>query len=73
MSQIGNPFEGAATAGMSAVDGFSAALARTYIAPPDFGPGAMAGDACSGCGGRALPKTPYSFIDATEHKSLVAT
>lgn len=46
LSRIDNPFEGAATAaGTAAADAFSAALARTYIAPPDLGLGAMADDA----------------------------
>ncbi|WP_423206990.1 phage tail tape measure protein [Paracoccus yeei] len=46
LSRIDNPFEGAATAaGTAAADAFSAALARTYIAPPDLGLGAMAEDA----------------------------
>ena len=45
LSRIDNPFEGAATAaGTAAADAFSAALARTYIAPPDLGFGAMAED-----------------------------
>ena len=42
LGRIGNPFEGAATAaGAAAADAFSAALSRTYLEPPDFGPGAM--------------------------------
>ncbi|RBP76633.1 lambda family phage tail tape measure protein, partial [Rhodobacter sp. 140A] len=46
LSRIDNPFEGAATAaGTAATNAFSAALARTYIAPPDLGLGAMADDA----------------------------
>ncbi|NEX44582.1 phage tail tape measure C-terminal domain-containing protein [Pseudotabrizicola algicola] len=46
LSRIDNPFEGAATAaGTAAADAFSAALARTYIAPPDLGLGAMSEDA----------------------------
>ena len=46
LSRIDNPFEGAATAaGTAAADAFSAALARTYITPPDLGLGAMADDA----------------------------
>jgi hypothetical protein len=46
LSRIGNPFEGAATAaGAAAADAFSAALARTYLEPPDLGLGAMADDA----------------------------
>ncbi|SIS76638.1 phage tail tape measure C-terminal domain-containing protein [Phaeovulum vinaykumarii] len=46
LSRIDNPFEGAATAaGTAAADAFSDALARTYIAPPDLGLGAMADDA----------------------------
>ncbi|NDW45376.1 phage tail tape measure C-terminal domain-containing protein [Ruegeria sp. PrR005] len=46
LSRIENPFEGAATAaGTAAADAFSAALSRTYIAPPDLGLGAMAEDA----------------------------
>jgi Lambda phage tail tape-measure protein (Tape_meas_lam_C) len=46
LSRIDNPFEGAATAaGTAAADAFLAALARTYIAPPDIGLGAMADDA----------------------------
>jgi hypothetical protein len=46
LSRIDNPFEGAATAaGTAAADAFSAALARTYIAPPNLGLGAMADDA----------------------------
>ncbi|MCV2449683.1 phage tail tape measure C-terminal domain-containing protein, partial [Paracoccus sp. DMF] len=46
LSRIDNPFEGAATAaGTAAADAFSAALARTYITPPDLGLGAMAEDA----------------------------
>jgi hypothetical protein len=43
LGRIGNPFEGAATAaGAAAADAFSAALARTYLEPPDLGLGAMA-------------------------------
>ena len=46
LGRIGNPFEGAATAaGAAAADAFSAALARTYLEPPDLGLGAMAEDA----------------------------
>ena len=46
LGRIGNPFEGAATAaGSAAAEAFSAALARTYLEPPDLGLGAMAGDA----------------------------
>ncbi len=46
LARIGNPFEGAATAaGSAAADAFSAALSRTYLEPPDLGPGAMAADA----------------------------
>lgn len=46
LSRIDKPFEGAATAaGTAAADAFSAALARTYVAPPDLGLGAMADDA----------------------------
>nr|WP_238382519.1 phage tail tape measure protein [Tabrizicola thermarum] len=46
LGRIGNPFEGAATAaGAAAADAFSAALARTYLEPPDLGLGAMADDA----------------------------
>ncbi|MGR3724348.1 phage tail tape measure C-terminal domain-containing protein [Abyssibius alkaniclasticus] len=46
LSRIDNPFQGAATAaGTAAADAFSAALARTYITPPDLGLGAMAEDA----------------------------
>ncbi|WP_425099339.1 phage tail tape measure C-terminal domain-containing protein [Tropicibacter sp. S64] len=46
LSRIDNPFEGAATAAdTAAADAFSAALARTYITPPDLGLGAMADDA----------------------------
>src|SRR5690606_21179643 len=46
LGRIGNPFEGAATAaGAAAADAFSAALARTYLDPPDLGLGAMADDA----------------------------
>lgn len=46
LSRIDNPFEGAATAaGTAAADAFSDALARTCIAPPDLGLGAMADDA----------------------------
>jgi hypothetical protein len=46
LGRIGNPFEGAATAaGAAAADAFSAALARTYLEPPDLGLGALADDA----------------------------
>ncbi|WP_149139765.1 phage tail tape measure C-terminal domain-containing protein [Gemmobacter caeruleus] len=46
LGRIGNPFEGAATAaGAAAADAFSAALARTYLEPPDLGLGVMAEDA----------------------------
>ncbi|MBB1499484.1 phage tail tape measure C-terminal domain-containing protein [Paracoccus sp. MC1862] len=46
LGRIGNPFEGAATAaGTAAADAFSAALARTYVEPPDLGLGTMADDA----------------------------
>ncbi|MCE6949768.1 phage tail tape measure protein [Cereibacter sphaeroides] len=46
LGRIGNPFEGAATAaGSAAADAFSAALARSYLEPPDLGLGAMAEDA----------------------------
>lgn len=60
LSRIDNPFEdepdqetvrgtvspaNATAAGTAAADAFSAALARTYIAPPDLGLGAMADDA----------------------------
>jgi hypothetical protein len=46
LSRIDNPFEGAVTAaGTAAADAFSAALARTYIATPDLGLGAMVDDA----------------------------
>ncbi|NHB78382.1 phage tail tape measure C-terminal domain-containing protein [Rhodobacter calidifons] len=46
LGRIGNPFEGAATAaGAAAADAFSAALAKTYLEPPDLGLGAMADDA----------------------------
>jgi hypothetical protein len=46
LGRIGNPFEGAATAaGAAAADAFSAALARTYLEPPDLGLSAMADDA----------------------------
>ncbi len=46
LGRIGNPFEGAATAaGAAAADAFSAALARTYLEPPDLGLGVMADDA----------------------------
>ncbi|GGO38144.1 hypothetical protein GCM10010991_34970 [Gemmobacter aquaticus] len=46
LGRIGNPFEGAATAaGAAAADAFSAALARTYLEPPDLGLGALAEDA----------------------------
>ncbi|WP_374422718.1 phage tail tape measure C-terminal domain-containing protein [Paracoccus sp. (in: a-proteobacteria)] len=46
LGRIGNPFEGAATAaGAAAADAFSAALARSYLEPPDLGLGAMAEDA----------------------------
>ena len=46
LGRIGNPFEGAATAaGAAAADAFSAALARTYLEPPDLGLGATADDA----------------------------
>jgi hypothetical protein len=44
LSRIDNPFEGPA-AGTAAAGALSAALARTYIAPPDLGLGAMAEDA----------------------------
>ena len=43
LGRIGNPFEGAAAAaGTAAADAFSAALARTYVEPPDLGLGTMA-------------------------------
>jgi len=46
LGRIGNPFEGAATAaGAAAADAFSAALARTYLEPPDLGLGVTADDA----------------------------
>ena len=46
LGRIGNPFEGAATAaGAAAADAFSAALARSYLEPPDLGLVAMAEDA----------------------------
>jgi hypothetical protein len=52
LGRIGNPFEGAATAaGAAAADAFSAALARTYLEPPDLGLGAMADDARARAGG----------------------
>ncbi|MFN4203774.1 MAG: phage tail tape measure C-terminal domain-containing protein [Tabrizicola sp.] len=52
LGRIGNPFEGAATAaGAAAADAFSAALARTYLEPPDLGLGAMAEDARTRAGG----------------------
>ncbi|WP_444453253.1 phage tail tape measure C-terminal domain-containing protein [Rhodobacter capsulatus] len=48
LGRIGNPFEGAASAaGTAAADAFSAALARSYIEPPDLGFGAMADEARS--------------------------
>jgi hypothetical protein len=43
LGRIGNPFDGASSAaGTAAADAFSAALARTYLEPPDLGLGAMA-------------------------------
>lgn len=46
LGRIGNPFEGAATAaGTAAADAFSAALADTYLEPPDLGLDTMAEDA----------------------------
>ncbi|SIS92085.1 phage tail tape measure C-terminal domain-containing protein [Phaeovulum vinaykumarii] len=46
LGRIGNPFEGAASAaGTAAADAFSAALGRSYIAPPDLGLGTMADEA----------------------------
>jgi hypothetical protein len=46
LGRIGNPFEGAATAaGAAATDAFAAALARSYLQPPDLGLGPMADDA----------------------------
>ncbi|MFN7165774.1 MAG: phage tail tape measure C-terminal domain-containing protein, partial [Pannonibacter sp.] len=54
LGRIGNPFEGAATAaGAAATDAFAAALARTYLQPPDLGLGAMADDAGARGGGDA--------------------
>ncbi|WP_439527830.1 phage tail tape measure C-terminal domain-containing protein [Pannonibacter sp.] len=54
LGRIGNPFEGAATAaGAAATDAVSAALARTYLQPPDLGLDAMADDARARAGGDA--------------------